>query len=139
MVSIPLPQVGIPRLRYGKNKSGVGQGQGQKGDGAGEGQQAGDQPGEHALEVEFTVEELAEIMGEELELPRIEPKGSKDSAITVKHQYKGIAKSWARVAAPLQAHVPPGPAPQHRRGPVRHPPARGRARSRTTSATAPSW
>ena len=41
--------------------------------------------------VEFTVEELAEIMGEELQLPRIEPKGSED-AKTLRYLYKGIAK-----------------------------------------------
>lgn len=86
LVSIPLPQIGIPRLRYGDNKKGVGQGEG-----AGQGQEAGDAAGEHALEVEFTIEELAEIMGEELELPRIEPKGAAN-ATTVKHLYKGISK-----------------------------------------------
>lgn len=90
LVSIPLPQIGIPRLRYGDNKKGVGQGEGQ-GEGPGQGQEAGDAPGEHMLEVEFTVEELAEIMGEELELPRIEPKGEAQ-AQTSKNIYKGIAK-----------------------------------------------
>ena len=90
-VSIPLPQIGIPRLRYGDNKGGVGQGDGEKGEGPGQGQEAGDAPGEHLLEVEFTVEELAEIMGEELELPHIEPKGNKE-AKTVRYLYKGIAK-----------------------------------------------
>lgn len=90
-VAIPLPEISIPRLRYGDNKGGVGQGDGEKGEGAGEGQEAGDAPGEHILEVEFTVEELAEIMGEELELPRIEPKG-KDDARTMKYLYKGIAR-----------------------------------------------
>jgi uncharacterized sporulation protein YeaH/YhbH (DUF444 family) len=88
VVSIPLPQIGIPRLRYGKNDSGVGQGEG---DGPGQGQQAGDEAGEHMLEVEFTVDELAEIMGEELQLPRIEPKGQKEAS-TARHNYKGIAK-----------------------------------------------
>ncbi len=29
----------------------------------------------HVLEVEVTLEELAAILGDELELPRIEPKG----------------------------------------------------------------
>ncbi|TVQ88766.1 MAG: DUF444 family protein [Deltaproteobacteria bacterium] len=91
LVSIPLPQIGIPRLRYGDNKKGVGQGDGQ-GEGPGQGQEAGDAPGEHLLEVEFTVQELAEIMGEELELPRIEPKGE-SQAQTTKNIYKGIAKT----------------------------------------------
>lgn len=94
LVSIPIHQVGIPRLRYGKNKSGIGQGEGKQGeaaDGPGQGQEAGDQPGEHMLEVEFTVDELAQILGEELELPRIEPKGNQESE-AAKANYKGITR-----------------------------------------------
>lgn len=88
-VSIPLPQIGVPRLRYGENKSGVGQGEGE-GEGAGEGQKAGDKGGEHILEVEISVEDLAKILGEELALPRIEPKGHRQAAST-KNKYTGIA------------------------------------------------
>jgi uncharacterized sporulation protein YeaH/YhbH (DUF444 family) len=82
-VSIPLPSLDVPHFRYGQNKSGgVGQGDGEVGqpigrgdqDGDGKGQ-AGSDPGGHILEVEVTLEELAEILGSELELPRIEPKG----------------------------------------------------------------
>jgi uncharacterized protein len=96
VVSIPLPQIGIPRLRYGKNDTGgIGQGDqgegeavdGEEGDGQG---QAGDQPGKHLLEAEITLEELADIMGEELALPRIEPRGVKDIS-TEKDRYTGIA------------------------------------------------
>ena len=36
-------------------------------------------PGEHILEVEMTLEELAEILGEELSLPRIEPRARRTS------------------------------------------------------------
>jgi uncharacterized sporulation protein YeaH/YhbH (DUF444 family) len=86
-VAIPLPRIGIPHLVYGDNKRGVGEGEGE---GPGQGQEAGDTPGEHVLEVEISVEELAELLGEELELPRIEPKGSKE-AHTVRHKYKGIS------------------------------------------------
>lgn len=96
VVSIPLPKIGIPRLRYGKNdQGGVGQGQGDEGDpvggepGDGQGQ-AGKDPGKHVLEAELTLEELAEIMGEELALPRIEPKGQKNIA-TEKDKYTGIS------------------------------------------------
>ena len=94
LVSIPVHEIGIPRLRYGKNEQGVGQGQGEPGDGTGdggEGQQAGEQPGEHILEVDFTVDELAQILGEELELPRIEPKGSQESD-AARSRYKGITR-----------------------------------------------
>ncbi|RME27806.1 MAG: DUF444 family protein [Deltaproteobacteria bacterium] len=95
-VSIPLPQIGIPRFRYGDNSGGVGQGDGQPGDPVGGqpgegGGQAGDQPGEHVIEVDVTLEELAEIMGEELELPRIEPKGRKHLS-SDKDRYTGISR-----------------------------------------------
>ncbi len=94
LVRIPLPQIQIPRLRYGKNPSGVGQGEGE-GDGEGKpGQgpgEAGDKPGEHSLEVEVSFEELAAIMGEELELPNIEPKGQKEVS-SDKDKYTGISR-----------------------------------------------
>ena len=79
-VSIPIKQIGIPRLRYGKNDSGVGQGEGGDDEPApGQGAQPGEAEGEHVLEVEMTIDELAEILGEELELPLIEPKGNRES------------------------------------------------------------
>ncbi len=90
LVSIPLQQIGIPRLRYGENKSGVGQGEGDQGDDAGTGPRAGDAAGEHLLEIELTVDELAEILGEELELPRIEPRGQRESTAD-RARYTGIA------------------------------------------------
>lgn len=91
LVSIPLPQIGIPRLRYGKNEGGVGQGEGEEGEGAGEGDKAGEGEGEHMLEVELSIDELAEILGEELELPRIEPRGHAE-AQTISRHYKGITR-----------------------------------------------
>lgn len=77
LVSIPIPQIEIPHFRYGENEPGVGQGDGDEGTPVdGDGQSgAGDQPGEHLLEVEVSLGELADILGEELELPKIEPKG----------------------------------------------------------------
>ncbi len=78
IVSIPLPQIDIPTFRYGENETGVGQGDGDSGDpvdGEEGSSSAGDQPGRHMLEVEISLEELADILGDELELPRIEPKG----------------------------------------------------------------
>jgi len=97
LVSIPLPQVDIPRFRFGNNgRGGVGQGDGEPGqplDGEGEeGEgQAGNEPGQHVREVELTLEELAEILGEELELPNIEPRGKKQ-IITEKDRYTGIRR-----------------------------------------------
>jgi len=99
-VSIPLPQINVPRFRFGsKDKGGVGQGQGDVGDSLGKGDpnadgpgKAGDQAGDHALEVELSLEELAQIMGEELQLPRIEPKG-KQRIISQKDKYVGIRRT----------------------------------------------
>lgn len=98
LVSIPLPQIEIPQFRYGnKGAGGVGQGEGQPGQALtppkdGDGNQAGDQPGGHILEVELTLEELAEILGEELALPRIEPKGRKN-IVTTRDKYVGIRQA----------------------------------------------
>lgn len=97
-VSVPLPQVDIPNFRYGsQERGGVGQGAGEEGtpiggDEPGAGAGAGDQTGDHILEVDVTLEELAEILGEELELPNIEPKGNK-SIRTTKDYYTGINRS----------------------------------------------
>jgi len=97
VVSIPLPQIQMPRFRYGQEQTGgVGQGDGeegtpidsQSGDGPGA---AGDQPGEHPLEVEVSLEELAEILGEELELPKIEPRGERSIRTTV-DRYTGVRR-----------------------------------------------
>ncbi|NDD91506.1 DUF444 family protein [bacterium] len=100
-VTIPLPQIEIPRFRYGdKEQGGVGQGegnsgdpvggQGQPGDQPGEGQQAGNSPGDHSLEVDLSLQELAEILGEQLELPKIEPRGHK-TLKSKTDRYTGIA------------------------------------------------
>lgn len=86
-VKIPMPSIETPKFRFGeKGEGGTGQGKGEPGDpvdgkpeegnepGQGE---AGEGEGKKELEVELTIEELASILGEELELPNIEPKGKK--------------------------------------------------------------
>jgi sporulation protein YhbH len=97
-VSIPLPQIDIPQFRFGqKGQGGVGQGDGDVGDpiARGDGQQgsgdAGEESGQHVVEVDVTLEELAQILGEELGLPNIEPKGKKN-IISEKDRYTGISK-----------------------------------------------
>jgi uncharacterized sporulation protein YeaH/YhbH (DUF444 family) len=99
-VAIPLPSIDIPRFKFGQNsEGGVGQGDGEVGDpvggqpqpGDGQGE-AGKDPGEHALEAELTLEELAELLGEELELPKIEPKGDR-SLKSLRARYSGIAST----------------------------------------------
>src|SRR5262249_42349816 len=54
--------------------------------------EAGDQPGHHILEVELTLDELAAILGEGLELPRIQPKG-RANIIEDKDKYTGIRQA----------------------------------------------
>lgn len=97
LVSIPIPHIEIPKLRFGdKEQGGVAQGDGEPGDplsgspqdGDGQGQ-AGDQKGEHAIEVELTLDELADILGEELELPNIENRG-KSAIVNKKDRYVGV-------------------------------------------------
>jgi sporulation protein YhbH len=97
IVSIPVPNIEIPHFRHGeKGSGGVGQGEGEVGQPIGKGQQegdgkgqAGDQPGGHIREVDITLDELAEMLGEALELPNIEPKG-KDSLKARKDKYSSI-------------------------------------------------
>jgi sporulation protein YhbH len=98
LISIPLPQIEIPKFRYGaKQAGGVGQGDGDVGDPIGRGDQeggpgqAGSEPGEHIIEVDVSLEELAEILGEELELPRIEPRGKKN-IVTRQSKYSRIRR-----------------------------------------------
>ncbi len=84
-ISIPIPQIELPRFRFGENRgTGVGQGSGEDGQSSdGEGGEsegvgsAGDQPGRHVLEVEVELDELAEMLGAELELPNIQPRGAR--------------------------------------------------------------
>ncbi len=99
-VRIPVPQIQLPHFQFDqRDKGGVGQGSGDVGDplggsdqGQGQGQgQAGSEPGEHDVEVEVSLQELAQILGEELELPRIQPKGRR--VIRSVHQkYTGIRR-----------------------------------------------
>ena len=97
VVSIPLPQIELPRFRYGsRDRGGVGQGPGDVGTpigggdpGAGTG--PGDMPGRHLREVEISIEEMTQLLGEALELPRIEPKGA-ESLLATRGRYKGIRR-----------------------------------------------
>jgi hypothetical protein len=100
LVSIPIPQLDVPHFRFGKNGSGgVGQGDGEEGTPIGSGGEqesglgsAGSDPGAHILEVEVSLDELAAILGDELELPRIEPKG-KANIDQKKARYTSIRRS----------------------------------------------
>jgi uncharacterized sporulation protein YeaH/YhbH (DUF444 family) len=89
-VSIPVHDIDIPTFRYGDNSGGVGMGDGKEGDSVGPGKgQGGEHEGNHILEVDISMEELADILGEELQLPRIKPRGE-HRITTVKDKYTGI-------------------------------------------------
>jgi hypothetical protein len=97
-VSIPIPNINLPRFKFDDQQSGgIGQGDGEVGDTLGQGQpqpgkgKAGQGEGEHMMEVEISIDELAEILGEELQLPNILPKGNKNIS-QERHDYTGIQK-----------------------------------------------
>src|SRR5688572_3125126 len=99
LVSVPIPQIEVLKFRHGqKQQGGVGQDNGEPGDpiGAGDPQagegKAGNQPGEHQLEIDLTLQELAEILGEHLELPKIEPRGTK-TIRSKTEKYTGISSA----------------------------------------------
>lgn len=96
---IPMPSIETPRFKFGeKQQGGMGQGDGGQGDPVdgqegedgqpGEGE-AGDKEGKKELEVDLSLEELASILGEELSLPNIEPKGKKSLESTT-NKYTSI-------------------------------------------------
>jgi hypothetical protein len=97
LISIPVRGIETPHFRYGDNNDGgVGSGEGQVGDPVdgqqGQKGQGGTQPGQHILEVDVSLDELADILGEELKLPRIEPKG-KHSITSERDKYSGIRQT----------------------------------------------
>lgn len=98
-VSIPIPRIEIPEFRFGsRNSRGVGAGAGNEGQEIAQGPnpngvgQAGDAPGDHIMEVEVSLTELAELMGEELQLPRIKPKGE-STVEDLKDKYNSIRQT----------------------------------------------
>jgi sporulation protein YhbH len=96
-VSIPIPSIDLPKFIFGKNQgSKVGQGKGNPGDPVdgqeddqGEPTEAGSEEGKHELEVDVSLAELAEMLGQELGLPRIQPKGTHEID-TKSSRYKSI-------------------------------------------------
>ena len=84
-ISIPVPRIDLPHFAFGPSNHGkVGQGDGEPGQDLKPGQgasgagSAGSQEGEHTLEVDVTLQELASILGEELGLPNIQEKGKQN-------------------------------------------------------------
>ncbi len=94
LISIPVRGIDLPHFRYGDNNdAGVGQGEGQPGQNVGEGNgMGGEEPGRHLLEVDVSLDELADILGEELQLPRIQPKG-RHNITSTKDRYSSVRQT----------------------------------------------
>ena len=97
LVSIPVPGIELPHFRLeDRAQGGVGQGEGEPGeplgpgDGDGEGSGAGSAEGRHLLEVGISIDELADLLGEGLALPRIQPRGA-DRLVAERTRYTAIA------------------------------------------------
>ncbi len=94
IISIPIRGIQTPHFRYGDNNDGgVGSGEGKPGDQVGEGDgPGGTEEGRHITEVEVSLDELADILGEELQLPRIKPRG-KQRITSEKDRYSGVRQT----------------------------------------------
>ncbi|MBK8268889.1 MAG: DUF444 family protein [Planctomycetes bacterium] len=93
-ISIPVRGIELPHFRYGDNNDGgVGAGEGKAGDqldsNEGDKGSGGTEAGRHILEVEVSLDELADILGDQLQLPKIQPKG-KHTITSEKDRYSGI-------------------------------------------------
>ncbi len=96
-ISIPIRGIDIPHFRYGDNAdNGVGTGDGKAGDKVGDDGEGigpgGTEEGRHILEVDVGLDELADILGEELQLPRIQPRGKKNIT-SERDRYSGIRQA----------------------------------------------
>lgn len=82
IVKVPIRGLDLPRFRFNTGgNQGIGQGEGKDGNGQGQqgpgkGRQAGDQPGIDYYEAEITIDELAEMLFEDFQLPNLQPKTS---------------------------------------------------------------
>src|SRR4026208_2326784 len=106
LISIPVRGIDLPHFRYGDNSQGIGAGDGKEGEVVGKGQpgqgknQGGTEQGQHIMEVDLSLDELAEILAEELKLPRIEPKG-KHRITTVRATQRGTKPLGPATPPPL--------------------------------------
>ena len=98
LISIPVPFIDVPKFKFGsRNQGGVGQGEGNPGDSMGQGEpkpgdgsgKAGEGEGQHVLEVDVSLDELATILGEELQLPNFQNRGN-EKIVSTKLKYTGV-------------------------------------------------
>ena len=91
--AFPFPKLKLPRFKFGKRQQGgVGQGEGQPGNpmGPGEGaEKAGKDAGEHSIEVDVSLAELAQMLARRIRTPTHRTKGS-GAMNSQKYKYSGI-------------------------------------------------
>lgn len=120
IVKIPVRSLELPRIRFDDgNRERVGQGQGgtKPGDVLGRapgqeengtGKEAGQQPGVDYYEAEFTLEEIAEMVFEDLHLPNLEDKGVKqvvsETAVFNSISKRGITSNLDRKRTLMEAY-----------------------------------
>lgn len=99
-VVVNVPVVDLPRFKHGDPyQDGIGSGPGDAGDKVKDGPpqpgdepgQAGEDPGEHTMGVGVSLDEYIDVLGEELRLPKLEPK-SNSELVSPKVKYDRIAK-----------------------------------------------
>jgi uncharacterized sporulation protein YeaH/YhbH (DUF444 family) len=92
IISIPMPEIQAPHFTFGNPKEGAGEGAlpGEDGDEGPGKREAGDKSDQHNSE-QFHVDELADMLGEHLKLPRIQPRNT-----TGLEQFVPIYKSISR-------------------------------------------
>lgn len=89
---LQIPQIRLPKFTYGQNAEGVGQGDGDEGDPYPTADPDKTGKGEHNLELEVTLEELASLFCDALELPRLQNKGKKQIS-TPSQKYTGLSRT----------------------------------------------
>lgn len=98
-VVVDIPVIDLPKFRFGDPyQDGVGVGPGDKGDKVKDGPapgsesgQAGENTGEHTMGVGVSVDDYVDILGEELELPKLDTK-HKGEIVQPKLKYDKISK-----------------------------------------------
>lgn len=99
-VVVDIPVIDLPSFRHGRdeNDTSIGNGPVDVGDVVGDGPEAegagnqpGDQPGEHTMGVGVSVEDYIDVLGEELELPKLTPR-PKGDITSSKVKYSGLSK-----------------------------------------------
>lgn len=98
-VSIPIPQIDLPHIVYGKPGEGVGRGKGKEGDVIGKDPdkgkgKAGEEAGDGMI-VSVDLEAVMKLLKDELELPNLVPKESQ-TFDEIKIRYNGISKNGPR-------------------------------------------